>query len=109
MPIAVPSPDDDFAVFEKRRGLGQRSCSRKEACEILGVSEWQLDKLVAAGDLQPFRIGAKKYQFWVPDLVRFQWERRVSGAAPYAAPKTPPKSNERGRPRKEVHQVGRAP
>jgi hypothetical protein len=110
MSATVPFPDDDFAAFEKRRGLGQRSCSRQEARQILGISEWQLDKLVAAGVLQPFQIGAKKFQFWVPDLVRLQWERRVHVPTAQSPPKADQNERgERGRPRKgTIHRIGGA-
>jgi hypothetical protein len=110
MSTTLPPPDDNYAAFEKKRGLGRRSCGRREACQILGISEWQLDKLVAAGVLQPFQIGAKKFQFWVPDLVRLQWERRVHVPTAQSPPKADQnEGGERGRPRKgAIHRIGGA-
>jgi hypothetical protein len=110
MSTTLPPPEDNFAAFEKKRGLGRRSCGRREACEILGISEWQLDRLVAAGNLLPTQIGSKKLQFWVPDLVRLQWERRVHVPVTQSSPKNDQNERgERGRPRKgAIHRIGGA-
>jgi hypothetical protein len=109
----VPSSqiDPEFEAFKRRLGVQDRCVGQRRVEQLLNRSKRQVARMVANGELKPFRIGALKYSFWEPDIAEILFNSRVlTPDKPEPKPRSskpiaPPRPV--GRPRKgEIRRVG---
>jgi hypothetical protein len=87
---------DALAELIERLGLNQRSYSRAEAAEVLGMSERQLDRVLKTGALRSFAPGQRIITIARNDLGRYLLDHERGGYQP--VPKPTPRRRV-GRPR----------